>query len=104
MGLHEIVAHDRETVEANVERTLREGTRFIRERKYLRKDGSVVEVEIAASAIDYGGKRVICAAIRDITERRRPRSSCERARSSTARWTPASTRSWRNASESSTTW
>jgi hypothetical protein len=31
----------------------------------------VVEVEIAASAIDYGGKRVICAAIRDITERKR---------------------------------
>ena len=71
MGLHEIVAHAREDVEANVERTLREGTRFIRERKYLRKDGSVVEVEIAASAIDYGGKRVICAAIRDITERKR---------------------------------
>ena len=71
MELHEIVAHAREDVEANIERTLREGTRFIRERKYLRKDGSVVEVEIAASAIDYGGKRVICAAIRDITERKR---------------------------------
>ena len=71
MELHEIVAHARETVEANVERTLKEGTRFIRERKYLCKDGSVVEVEIAASAIDYGGKRVICAAIRDITERKR---------------------------------
>jgi PAS domain S-box-containing protein len=71
MELHEIVAHAREDVEANVERTLREGTRFIRERKYRRKDGSVVEVEIAASAINYGGKRVICAAIRDITERRK---------------------------------
>lgn len=71
MELHEIVAHAREDVEANVERTLREGTRFIRERKYLRKDGSVVEVEIAASAINYSGKRVICAAIRDITERKK---------------------------------
>jgi PAS domain S-box-containing protein len=71
MELHEIVAHAREDVEANVERTLREGTRFIREREYRRKDGSVVEVEIAASAIDYGEKRVICAAIRDITERKR---------------------------------
>jgi PAS domain S-box-containing protein len=71
MELHEIVAHAREDVEANVERTLREGTRFIRERKYRRKDRSVVEVEIAASVIDYGGKKVICAAIRDITERKR---------------------------------
>jgi PAS domain S-box-containing protein len=78
MGLHEIVAHDRETVEANVERTLREGTRFIRERGYLRKDGSVVEVEIAASVIDYGGKRVICAAIRDITERKQAEEAIRR--------------------------
>jgi PAS domain S-box-containing protein len=70
MELHEIVAHDRADVEANVERTLREGKRFIRERRYRRKDGSVVEVEVAASAITYGGKRVICAVIRDITERR----------------------------------
>jgi PAS domain S-box-containing protein len=71
MELYEIVAHDRESVNANVERTLREGWRFIRERRYRRKDGSVVEVEIAASAINYGGNRVICAAIRDITERKR---------------------------------
>jgi PAS domain S-box-containing protein len=71
MELHEIVAHDPEDVYANVERTLREGWRFIRERRYRRKDGSVVAVEVAASAIDYGDKQVICAAIRDITERRR---------------------------------
>jgi PAS domain S-box-containing protein len=71
MELHEIVAHDPEDVYANVERTLREGWRFIRERRYRRKDGSVVEVEVAASAIDYGDKQVICAAIRDITERKR---------------------------------
>ncbi len=78
MELHEIVAHDREDVEANVRRTLKEGTRFIRERKYRRKDGSVVEVEIAASAIDYGGKRVICAAIRDITERKKAEEEIRR--------------------------
>jgi PAS domain S-box-containing protein len=70
MELHEIVAHEREDVYANVERTLKEGWRFIRERRYLRKDGSVVEVEVAASAISYGDKRVICAAIRDITARK----------------------------------
>ena len=70
MELHEIVAHDRESVEANVERTLTEGWHFIRERRYLRKDGSEVDVEVAASAISYGGKRVICAAIRDITARK----------------------------------
>src|SRR3712207_9201238 len=39
MELHEIVAHERESVEANIERTLREGQRFIRERSYRRRDG-----------------------------------------------------------------
>ena len=72
------MAHDRADVEANVERTLREGTRFIRERGYRRKDGSVVEAEIAASAIDYGQKRVICAAVRDITERKRAEEAARR--------------------------
>ena len=71
MELYEIMAHPREDVEANVERTLRDGTRVIRERRYLCKGGSIIEVEIAASAIDYGGKRVICAAVRDITERKK---------------------------------
>ncbi len=78
MELHEIVAHDRADVEANVERTLRERTRFIREREYRRKDGSVVEVEIAASAINYGERRVICAAIRDITERKQTEEAIRR--------------------------
>lgn len=76
--MHGIVAHERADVEANVERTLREGTRFIRERGYRRKDGSVVEVEIAASAIGYGGKKVICAAVRDITERRQAEEAIRR--------------------------
>ena len=81
MELHEIVAHERESVYANVERTLKEGKRFIRERSYRRKDGSVVEVEVVASAIHYGGKkRVICAAIRDITERKRAEEALREAR------------------------
>jgi PAS domain S-box-containing protein len=48
MELHQIVAHDRQSVDASVERTLRERWRFIRERSYLRKDGTVVEVEVVA--------------------------------------------------------
>jgi PAS domain S-box-containing protein len=80
MELHEIVAHDRKSVEANIERTLKERKRFIRERNYRRKDGSVVVVEIAASTIHYGGKRVICAAIRDITERKRAEEALREAR------------------------
>ena len=35
-------------------------------------------MEIAASAINYGKKRVICAAIRDITERKRAEEATRR--------------------------
>jgi PAS domain S-box-containing protein len=80
MELHEIVAHDRQSVEENIERTLTEGQRFIRERRYLRKDGSEVDVELAASAIYYGSKRVICAAIRDITDRKRAEEALREVR------------------------
>jgi PAS domain S-box-containing protein len=80
MELHEIVAHDRTSVEANIERTLREGKQFIRERRYRRRDGSVVEVEIAASTISYGGKQAICAAVRDVTERKRAEEALRKVR------------------------
>jgi len=71
MELYDISAHSREDVETNLERTLAERARFVGERKYLRKDGSLVEVEVGVSVISYSGMEVICAVLRDITERKR---------------------------------
>jgi PAS domain S-box-containing protein len=71
MELYDLAAHSREDLDDNVRRTLAEGARFVGERKYRRKDGSVVEVEVGVSVISYGGKDVICAVLRDITERKR---------------------------------
>lgn len=34
------------------------------------KDGHLIDVEISANFIDYGGKEIICAFVRDITERK----------------------------------
>lgn len=41
------------------------------ERQYRRKDGSLVDVEVSANLISYGGKQVVCVIVRDITERKR---------------------------------
>ncbi len=71
MELYDITAHPQEDVDMNVERTLAERSRFAGERRYLRKDGSIVEVEVGVSVIQYGGMEVICAVLRDITERKR---------------------------------
>jgi PAS domain S-box-containing protein len=41
------------------------------QRRYRRKDGSIVEVETSAGVISWGGRRVVCSAVHDITERKR---------------------------------
>ncbi len=69
MTLNDIVAHDRESIDRNVRLVRNEGSRFVGERKYRRKDGSVVEVEVTASLISYGGRAAICVVVRDITDR-----------------------------------
>lgn len=48
-----------------------EGSRpFIAERNYLRKDGTLVTAEVHSSVVVAGGRRLIMANIRDITERK----------------------------------
>ncbi|HET7479645.1 MAG TPA: PAS domain S-box protein [Rubrobacteraceae bacterium] len=71
MEVYDLLAHDREDVDANLARTLSEGHRFVGERRYLRKDGSVVEVEVGVSTILYEGREVVCVTVHDITDRKR---------------------------------
>lgn len=41
------------------------------EREYRRKDGSHIDVEVSATVISYGGRRVACTVVHDITARKR---------------------------------
>ncbi len=47
---------------------------------YRRKDGSLVDVELSAGVITYGGRQVVCSVARDITERKRFESELQRAK------------------------
>jgi PAS domain S-box-containing protein len=67
--IHDIIDDDRESIDSNLRLILEEGSRFLGERRYRRKDGSLVDVEAAASVISYGGRKVILDVIRDVTER-----------------------------------
>jgi PAS domain S-box-containing protein len=71
MTLYDIVAHERESIDRNVERIVREGHRYIGERKYRRKDGSLADMEVNASAVSYGGREAMCIVAHDVTERKR---------------------------------
>src|SRR5215203_241119 len=79
LTLYDVVAHDRKSIDLNLEQIQHEGTHFIGERRHRRKDGSLVDVEVSSSVISYGGGEALCVIVHDISERKR---SAERLQSS----------------------
>src|SRR5215207_1238243 len=65
--LYDVVADDRESVDSNIRRILRQKRYSIGERKYRRKDGSLVDVEVNVSVVPYGGKETMCIVAHDVT-------------------------------------
>ena len=68
--LYDIIPYDRESIDINIKEVLTKGQHFVGERRYRRKDGFLVEVEVSASLILRGRKRTIFAVARDITKRK----------------------------------
>ena len=79
LTLYDIVAHDHENIERNVRAILEERRRFIGERQYRRKDGSLIDVEVSASVISYGGREVMCVVAHDVTGRKRTEEALRRS-------------------------
>ena len=71
MQIYDFIADDRESIASNIRLMLDEKNRFVGDRQYRRKDGSLVDVEASASLISYGERKVICTVIRNITDRKR---------------------------------
>src|SRR4028118_1548100 len=80
MELYDLIELPREEVDETLRRTLERGYRPVGERKYRRKDGGLVGVEIGASVIRYGGGEVVCAVVRDVTERKRAEGALREVR------------------------
>src|SRR5215204_680368 len=71
MTLYDIVAHDRASVDSNIRRVRERKHYYVGERKYRRKDGSLVDVEASGSMILLDGRESLCIVAHDITERAR---------------------------------
>ncbi|HEX5975413.1 MAG TPA: PAS domain-containing sensor histidine kinase, partial [Rubrobacteraceae bacterium] len=67
-------------VDQNTQRILEEGQRYLGERRYRRKDGSLVDVEVSASAIYYDGGEAMSVVAHDITERKKAEEALDDAR------------------------
>jgi diguanylate cyclase (GGDEF)-like protein/PAS domain S-box-containing protein len=70
MKIYDFIAHDVDDIDLNVQRHLIEEKRFVGERKYHRKDGRLLEVEVSATLVPYDGKESVCCVVRDITGRK----------------------------------
>jgi PAS domain S-box-containing protein len=79
LTLYDVVAHDRKSIDLNLEQIQHEGTHFIGERRHRRKDGSLVDVEVSSSVISYGGGEALCVIVHDITERKRSAERLQRS-------------------------
>lgn len=70
MTNYDFVAHSREDIDSAIQRIVGEGKGFFGERKYRRKDGTLLDVEVSGSVTSYQSKKVVCAVARDLTKRK----------------------------------
>jgi PAS domain S-box-containing protein len=79
LTLYDIVAHDPETIDRNVKIVLDKGRHFIGERRYRRKDGSLIDVEVSAGSFAYGGRPALCVVAHDVTQRKMAEEALRRS-------------------------
>jgi PAS domain S-box-containing protein len=69
LTIYDIVADDPQAIANNIEHVITTRSHILGERHYRRADGSIIDVEVSANHI-YSGKDVLCAVVRDITDRK----------------------------------
>jgi PAS domain S-box-containing protein len=78
--IYDLVAADRESIDANMERVRRHGQTEIGERQYRTQDGRILDVEVGGSRIYQGDQEIVCWVVRDVTERKRSEAALARER------------------------
>jgi PAS domain S-box-containing protein len=81
MEVYDFVAHPRDDVDSTIRRTLEQRRRVVGGRRYRRRDGSAVDVEVGVSVISHDGREVICTIVRDVTERKQAEEALRQSES-----------------------
>src|SRR5215210_1651827 len=85
LTIYDLVPHDRETIDRNIGLLLEHGSLDIGERKYRRRDGTLMDVEVKVSAIFYRGGRALCVVAHDVTGRKRAEERLRRSEAGLAK-------------------
>ncbi|HSE41801.1 MAG TPA: PAS domain S-box protein [Acidobacteriota bacterium] len=80
LKLYDVVAHDPAEIDRNISRILNENLTFLGRRQYRHKDGHSIDAEVNFALVTYGGKKVFCSMVRDITERLKSEEQLRKAR------------------------
>jgi PAS domain S-box-containing protein len=70
MHLEDILAPGATNVEENIKKAVDKGLVYVQERRFKKKDGTVVDAEVTGTTMVYEGRKRFMALIRDITERK----------------------------------
>lgn len=70
MRLDEILEPDAKNVDENIQKAVQEGLVHILERRFQKKDHTIVDAEVTGTIVEYEGKNCFVALIRDVTERK----------------------------------
>ncbi len=73
LTLYDIVAHEKPSIDEYVTRILNEELVYISERRHKKKNGSLIDVEVAVKKIPFAGAPAMSVIVRDITERKKLR-------------------------------
>ncbi len=70
LTLYDFLAVEQEDIYLKILDVLKKHSYFIGERKFRRKNGTLVDVEISVNIINFSGKKTLCFVARDITPRK----------------------------------
>jgi len=80
LQVYDFVRHDRGEIDEIVQRVTRKGEYVVGERRYQRKDGHLLDVEVTANSVSFSGKQLLCVVVRDITRRKQAERALKKSR------------------------
>ncbi len=80
LRVYDFVHHLREDIDGILRRVAHEGDLMVGERRYRRKDGGLIDVEVSVNSVSFSGKNLLCVVVRDITDRKQAERTLKKSR------------------------
>ncbi len=79
LTIYDFIAHSKDDIDNKIKILLKQKQMLCGERKYRRKDGSLVDVEVRGNIITFGGRKALCVVSCDITKRKQAEAALRKS-------------------------